>query len=164
MPPPLTTAASRVPSAEEAMDCQFLKGKLEMPQPLPPSVEVQIRSPYATNASRAPSAEEAMEDQAEEPGPPGDHVSPPSAEKYTKPVRVTATSRKPSAEEATEDQAPTTSGKLSSVQVAPEFVEVCPLPVFTAVKRTPSAEEAMAVQVPVIALVCVHRLPPLVEV
>src|SRR5262249_22790709 len=56
-----TTAASRVPSAEEAMEYQTVLGALVCCHVTPLLVEVQMPPPFITAASRVPSAEEAME-------------------------------------------------------------------------------------------------------
>src|SRR5216684_49213 len=65
MPPPPTTAASSVPSADEAMEVQPALGALDCVQVAPLLVEVQIPpltgpDGWATAASRVPSAEAAM--------------------------------------------------------------------------------------------------------
>ena len=62
MPPPLTSAAKYVPSAEDAMDCQERSGALVCVHVTPPLVEAKMYW-NAAAASRVPSADEAIEDQ-----------------------------------------------------------------------------------------------------
>src|SRR5262249_48323240 len=68
MPPEVAPTTSRMPSAEEAMEFQFVPGALRTcVQVFPLFVEVQIWPVvYTTAASRVPSAEQAMENQTEE--------------------------------------------------------------------------------------------------
>ena len=61
MPPPLLTAASRVPSLEEAMESQVPFGTTDGVQVAPALVEVEMPPPLTAAASRVPSLEEAME-------------------------------------------------------------------------------------------------------
>ena len=65
MPPPTATAAICVPSAAEAIHCQFAPGALDGVHVNPPFVEAQIlpKAELTTAASRIPSADDAMETQ-----------------------------------------------------------------------------------------------------
>ena len=85
MPPPLTTATSRRPPLEEAMERQLLMGALACVQfepaaPLITPVDVKMPPPLTTAASRVPSPEEAMDHQLAPGASDGAHVTPPSVE------------------------------------------------------------------------------------
>ena len=125
--PPLTTAASLVPSLDEVMEYQFFALPVEVfsVHVAPESVEVQMFPPLTTAASLVPSLDEARAYQYF-PLPVevfSVHVAPESVEVQMFPFRTTAASLVPSLDEVMEYQDFALPVGVFSVHVAPESVE-----------------------------------------
>jgi hypothetical protein len=126
--PPSTTAASLVPSLEDAMPrhCFVLPTEASSVQVAPESVEVQMFPPSTTAASLVPSLEDAMlaQDFVLPTEASTVQVAPESDEVQMFPPLTTAASLVPSLEEVTPHQYFEPPTEVSLVQVAPESDEV----------------------------------------
>ena len=175
IPPPLMTAANFVPSADDAMDCQFSPGAPVNPQLVPASLEVQTPLPYVSLSSAAarfiPFEDEAIEDQPALGALPCIQFVPELLELQMPPPLMTAANFVPSDDEAMEYQY-TFVGALVFNQFVPELAEVQipPTPPSLGIANAsfvPSDEEARKYCSPPVplgrALVCAQFVPPLLE-